>query len=111
MKNKAAVLFALLAFPVMAFAVDTSTETAKAVEILRDSKNPYSRLDRAIVHSSIDSDNAIRAKFSELLDAIALATSLANLKTRAADIGALPPITPEQARGSIKSNLEEGFGN
>lgn len=74
----------------------------------QDASDDRSRVQRAAVKLTVDEINAIRDGYTKLLEAIASATSLADLKARvAANVPPLPQRTYGQAKTAI-SNIIDG---
>jgi hypothetical protein len=80
-------------------------QKADAGLVFEDPKEPERRVLLALVRAIVDEFNRHATFESQMLSAIAAATSLADLKTRVDTISAVPQRTPAAVVGAIKANL------
>lgn len=83
-------------------------ERSKAKIRLLSDNDADAKVERAVMSSLNDAVNQTNARFNSLLAAIAAATALSDLKTRAAAINNLPIRTLTDVRDAILQRIDDG---
>lgn len=101
----------LLAFDCSAGAAqsfDTAQARARAADAVDNSREPEDKKLRAVLLVAIDEINNLRQWIAAFKTEVAAAASLADLKTRVADLPNMPDRTAAQAKTAIKNKINAG---